>query len=64
MKKIHEDENWETYEYEFENEGILYRAQYHKSKIDPHTQLPMHLSKQRVRFNPIEDQKEDSPCTP
>jgi hypothetical protein len=52
MKKIiHEDENWITYEDEMEYEGKKNTIKIYECKICPNTNLPMYLSKQKIRFS-------------
>ena len=51
MKLVNQDENWLYYEDEFESCGKKYKMTYTKCKICEKTNLPMHLSKQRIRFS-------------
>lgn len=57
MKLVNQDENWLYYEGEIEYEGQKYTTRYTRAKMCDKTNLPMHLSKQRIRFST--DQRSD-----
>lgn len=56
MKLIHEDENWLYFEGEIEVEGKKYIQRLTQAKMCEKTDLPMHLSKQRVRWSNEDEQ--------
>lgn len=51
MKLVSQDENWLYYEGEVCVEGEKYTVRYTQCKMNLKTNLPEHLSKQRIRWS-------------